>query len=66
MTFVAEGLGVTLARQNLKKTPHPGVTFRPLVPPVKSDYCIAWHRHNDSPALRQYIEIVKGLAAQAH
>ena len=66
MTFVAEGLGVTLAREHIKKLPHPGVAFRPLTPPVKSDYCIAWNRNNDSRALQQYIEIVKGLAADAH
>jgi DNA-binding transcriptional LysR family regulator len=66
MTFVAEGLGVSLAREHIKKLPHPGVAFRPLTPPVKSDYCIAWNRDNDSRALQQYIEIVKGLAAHAH
>ena len=64
MTFVAEGLGVTLAREHLKKMPHPGVAFRPLAPPVKSDYCIAWNRNNNSRALQQYIEIVKGLATR--
>ena len=63
MTFVAEGLGVSLARAHIKKLPHPGVAFRPLTPPVKSDYCIAWNRDNDSRALQQYIEIVKSLAA---
>jgi DNA-binding transcriptional LysR family regulator len=65
MTFVAEGLGITLARENIKKLPHPGVTFRPLAPPLKSDYCVAWNRNNDSRALQQYIEIVKGLSAHA-
>ena len=63
MIFVAEGLGVSLAREHIKKVPHPGVALRPLVPPVKIDYCIAWNRSNDSRALHQYIEIVKGLAA---
>jgi DNA-binding transcriptional LysR family regulator len=63
MTFVAEGLGVSLAREHIKKLPHPGVAFRPLTPPVKSDYCIAWNRDNDSRALQQYIQIVKGLAS---
>jgi DNA-binding transcriptional LysR family regulator len=63
MTFVAEGLGVTLAREHIKKMPHPGVVSRPLAPPVRSDYCIAWNRHNDSRALQQYIELVKSLAA---
>jgi DNA-binding transcriptional LysR family regulator len=61
MTFVAEGLGVSLARERIKKLPHPGVVFRPLTPPVRSDYCIAWNRDNDSRALQQYIEIVKRL-----
>ena len=66
MTFVAEGLGVTLAREHIKKLPHPGVVFRPLAPALKSDYCIAWNRDNDSRALQQYIEIVKGLTRRAH
>jgi DNA-binding transcriptional LysR family regulator len=61
MTFVADGLGVALAREQVKQLPHPGVAFRPLTPPVKSDYCIAWNRGNDSNALQQYIQIVKSL-----
>ncbi len=61
MILVAEGLGVTLAREHIRKLPHPGVAFRPLAPPVASDYWIAWNRNNDSRALQQYIEIVKGL-----
>jgi DNA-binding transcriptional LysR family regulator len=65
MTFVADGLGVTLAREDLKKIPHPGVALRSLAPPVKSDYCIAWNRGNESNALQQYIEIVKNLTASA-
>jgi DNA-binding transcriptional LysR family regulator len=65
MMFVAEGLGVTLAREHIKKLPYPGVAFRPLTPPILSDYCIAWNRSNDSRALQQYIRIVKGLAAHA-
>jgi len=63
MTFVADGLGVALAREHIKALPHPGVAFRPLAPPVKSDYCIAWNRANDSNALRQYIQIVKSLTS---
>ena len=59
MTFVAEGLGVTLAREQIKHLRHPGVVFRPLVASVKADYWIAWHRENRSKALQQYIEIVK-------
>jgi DNA-binding transcriptional LysR family regulator len=63
MTFVAEGLGVTLAREQIKKPPHPGVVFRPLATPVKADYWIAWHRENRSKALSQCIEIVRRQAA---
>jgi DNA-binding transcriptional LysR family regulator len=66
MTFVADGLGVSLAREHIKKLPHPGVALRPLAPAVTSDYCIAWNRDNDSRALQQYIEIVKSLAARGH
>ena len=63
MTFVAEGLGVTLAREQIKNLPHPGVVFRPLAAAAKADYWIAWHRENRSKALAQYIEIVKKQAA---
>jgi DNA-binding transcriptional LysR family regulator len=62
MSFVAEGLGVTLAREQIKNLPHPGVVFRPLAVAAKADYWIAWHRENRSKALRQYIEIVKKVA----
>jgi DNA-binding transcriptional LysR family regulator len=66
MTFVAEGLGVTLAREQIKKLQHPGVVFRPLQPLAKADYWIAWHRENHSKALLQYIEIVKKEAPAWH
>jgi DNA-binding transcriptional LysR family regulator len=63
MTFVAEGLGVTLAREQIKNLPHPGVVFRPLATAAKADYWIAWHHENRSKALGQYIEVVKRQAA---
>ena len=63
MTFVAEGLGVTLARAQIKNLPHPGVVFRPLSAAVKAEYWIAWRSENRSKALSQYIEIVKKEAA---
>ena len=62
MSFVAEGLGVTLAREQIKNIPHPGVAFRELNPPVKTDYWIAWNRDNPSTALREYVQILKKLA----
>jgi len=66
MTFVAEGLGVTLAREQIKNLPHVGVVFRPLAMAVKADYWIAWHLENRSKALLQYIEIVKKEAPAWH
>ncbi|HEX5220525.1 MAG TPA: LysR substrate-binding domain-containing protein [Verrucomicrobiae bacterium] len=63
MTFVAEGLGVTLAREQIKNLPHPGVVFRPLATAAKAEYWIAWHRENHSKALGKYIEVVKKQAA---
>jgi DNA-binding transcriptional LysR family regulator len=62
MTFVAQGLGVTLAREQIEKLPHDGVVFRPLAPPVKTDYWIAWNRDSDSRALQEFIQIAKSLA----
>ena len=63
MIFVADGLGVTLAREQIKRLPHPGVIFRPLALPLKADYWITWHQENRSRSLQAYIEIVKKQAA---
>lgn len=59
MTFVAEGLGVTLAREQIKNLPHAGVVFRPIKNAVRTEYWVAWHRDNHSKALSQYISCVK-------
>jgi DNA-binding transcriptional LysR family regulator len=64
LSFVADDLGVALAREQIKRLAHPGVVFRPLADPVKADYWIAWHRENRSKALHQYIAIVKNNAAR--
>jgi DNA-binding transcriptional LysR family regulator len=64
MTFVAEGLGVTLAREQMKNLPHPGVVFRALASPGTVDYWIAWHSENQSKALVSYIETVKKHAVR--
>ncbi len=62
LRFVAEGLGVALAGEQIKNLPHPGVLFRPLSPAVRTDYCIAWNRDNDARALQQYILILREVA----
>lgn len=62
MTYVREGLGVTLAREQIKKLPHEGVALRPLAPPVKTDCWIAWNAGNHSKPLQKFIQIAKSLA----
>lgn len=59
MQVIAQGLGVTLARSEIRKLPHPGVVFRALVPSIQTDHWIAWNQNNDSASLAQYINIVK-------
>ena len=59
MTFVAAGLGVTLAREQIRNSLPPGVVFRLITSPAKVEYWIAWHRDNRSPSLLEYVEIVK-------
>ena len=66
LSFVADGLGVALAREQIKRLAHPGVVFRPLAAPLKADYWVAWHQENRSKALHQYIQIVKNNAARLH
>ena len=63
MIFIADGLGVALAREQIRHLTHPGVIFRPLSPSVKAGYWIAWHGGNRSKSLHSYIEIVKKQAA---
>jgi len=62
MTFVSEGFGVSIAREQVKSAPHPGVAFRALRPSVKTDYYVSWNRNNDSRALQQYLELLKEAA----
>jgi hypothetical protein len=62
MRLVAEGLAVTLAWEQIKNLPHSGVAFRPLAPPIKAYYCIAWNRDNNSRALLASVQIVKSAA----
>jgi len=60
---VGAGLGVALLPEQVKKLPHENVVFRPLVPAVLTESCIAWKSENTSKALRSYVEIVKERSA---
>jgi hypothetical protein len=36
------GLGVALVPEQLKKLPHKNVVFRPVMPAVATEACVAW------------------------
>lgn len=59
MEFVREGLGVTIAREHIKKLPQRGVVFRALSNAGKADYWITWRSDNGSHALAKFIQLVK-------
>lgn len=56
---VEAGLGVALLPDRVEKLPHENVVFRPLIPTVLTESCIAWKSANSSTALKAYVEIVK-------
>ena len=56
---VEAGLGVALLPDQVKKLPHENVVFRPLVPSILMESCIAWKGENVSTALKAYVEILK-------
>jgi DNA-binding transcriptional LysR family regulator len=59
---VAAGLGVALVPEQLKKLEHENVIFRPLLPTVAIEGCVAWRNENPSDALQAYVRIVEQLA----
>lgn len=63
LLFVANGLGVSLARGQIKHLALPGVAFRALAAPVGAELWVAWHQDNPSKALQKCVEIVKAEAA---
>lgn len=56
---VGAGLGVALLPDQAQNLPHENVVFRPIVPPVLAESCIAWKSDNTSTALKAYVEILK-------
>ena len=56
---ISAGLGVALVPEQLKKLPHKNVVFRPVVPVVATEACVAWKGENLSAALKAYVEIVE-------
>ncbi|MCC5835063.1 MAG: LysR family transcriptional regulator [Opitutales bacterium] len=66
MDFIREGLGVTVAREHIKRLPQRGIVFRPLANAGKAEFWIAWHRDNASKALAHYMRIVREAVAVLH
>jgi len=60
--LVAGRCGVAIVPETLQALPHAGVTFRPLTQPPIADLYLAWRADNASPALRQFLEIIRPLA----
>ena len=56
---VAAGLGVALVPEQLKKLEHENVIFRPLLPTVAIEGCVAWRNENLSAPLQAYVRIVE-------
>lgn len=61
---VEANLGVALLPEQVKRLPlPPDVVFRQLMPKVLTESCIAWKPDNSSPALKQYVQIVRNYCA---
>ena len=56
---ISSGLGVALVPEQLKKLPHKNVVFRPVMPAVATEACVAWKGENPSAALKAYVDIVE-------
>ena len=56
---ISAGLGVALVPEQLKKLPHKNVVFRPIMPAVTTEACVAWKGENPSAPLKAYVEIVE-------
>jgi hypothetical protein len=56
---IEANLGVALLPEQVKKLPlPPDVMFRPLIPTITTESCIAWKAENPSAALKAYTRIV--------
>jgi DNA-binding transcriptional LysR family regulator len=60
--FVADGMGVALVPDQVIALPHDRVVFRSPLPSLHRESCIAWRAENTSPALKEYLRVVKELS----
>ncbi|KAF1054590.1 MAG: HTH-type transcriptional regulator GltC [Stenotrophomonas maltophilia] len=55
VNLVAEGLGVALVPDSMRKMQLPGAVFRPLRRSPLVDYGVAWSAHNHNPCLAAFL-----------
>ena len=61
---IEANLGVALLPEQVKKLAvPPDVVFRPLTPTVTTESSIAWKAENSSPALKDYVHLVRDYCA---
>jgi DNA-binding transcriptional LysR family regulator len=62
---VGTGLGVALVSEQLMAFSPPNVVFRPPIPKVLTESCIAWRAENSSAALQAYLDTIAAFCSHA-
>ena len=62
---VGTGLGVALVSEQLMAFSPPNVVFRPPIPKVLTESCIAWRAQNSSAALQAYLDVITAFCSSA-
>ena len=62
LSLVAGNCGVALLPESLRALPHPGVVFRPLTHPTKSDLFLAWQADRPMPLRDAFLASLAGAA----
>ncbi len=55
VNLVAEGLGVSLVPDSMRRMQLPGVAFRSIADSPQVEYGAAWSPHNDNPCLAAFL-----------
>ena len=62
LALVAAGVGMALLPKQIRPRQH-SVVFRNPMPPIRIECCIAWRAGNNSPLLREYVQIVRAVSS---
>lgn len=63
VNLVAEGLGVSLVPDSMRRMQLPGVAFRAIADSPQVEYGAAWSPHNDNPCLAAFLRSVGAVEA---